>query len=179
MNFWCFANMIIPGNSLYWISLARLNLKLFMTSWWCCHESDVDMMMASLTTMLTWHDVSAVDAMTCTAMTSTNQYPRTSSTSWTSIMWHDELSVMSSTSWTSDQVTSHRDMSMTCSTSWTSTSFGCPSWSDRERRQRCRSRCRSRQAWRLSQGQLQLRYFILIFILMNLTWHDIVDSQHI
>ena len=170
--------MIIPGNSLYWISLARLNLKLFMTSWWCCHESDVDMMMASLTTMLTWHDVSAVDAMTCTAMTSTNQYPRTSSTSWTSIMWHDELSVMSSTFWTSNQVTSHRDV--TRSTSWTSTSFGCLSWRDRrdrERRQRRRSRCRSRQAWRLfSEGQSQLRYFFLIFNLMNLPWHYIVAS---
>jgi hypothetical protein len=142
-------------------------------------------MAASLTTMLTWRDVSAVDAMTCTAMTctamtSTNQYPRTSSTSWTSIMWHDELSVMSSTSWTSDQVTSHRDMSMTCSTSWTSTSFGCLSWRDRrdrERRQRRRSRCRSRQAWRLfSECQSQLRYFILIFILMNLPWHYFVAS---
>jgi hypothetical protein len=134
------------------------------------------MMMASLTTMLTWHDVSAVDAMTyaamtCGAMTSINQYPRTSSTSWKSIMWRDELSVMSSTSWTSDQVTSHRDMSMTCSTSWTLTSFGCPSWRDRECGQRRQSRCRSRQAWRLSQGQFQLRYFILIFILMNLTWY--------
>jgi hypothetical protein len=111
------ALLIIPGNSLYWQSLARLNLKLFMMSWWCCHKSGVDMMMASLTIMLTWHDVSAVDAMTCmtmtcTATTSINQYPRTSSTSWTSIMWHDELSVMSSTSWTSDQVASYRDVTV-------------------------------------------------------------------